>query len=278
MRRTYKLAAGLAALAAAGGALQLADGSQADRPPGPKARQAIEVQPVTPERHRLKDDKKDVGSNPFLPKSSSFRGLAKAASFDPTANFDPIVKGALDDAAGISGLVDEVLADLPAQGLVPSLGGVTPGDIAGGSGTDGIVGFINGGGANITGITNRVLAGEELTPEQLEICEFLLRKGPSIDAWGDIMAVNDQIDIDLANAHLRELYPLGFTDSYGNRWMPDHETGRWTKVTEHPTGGSRVYHPGPLAPPPSFPNEPPSSPGDNSGSIDNDEPTFDLFD
>jgi hypothetical protein len=249
MRRTQKLAAGLAALAAAGGALQLADGSQADRPSEPKVRPVVHA-----------------------PKPSVSGRLAKAASFDP------IVDEMLDDAAGISGLVDEVLDDLPAQGSVPSVGGTTPGDLAGGSGTDELLGFLNNGGENLTGITNRVLAGEDLTPEQAEICNFLISKGPSIDAWGDIMAVNDQIDIDLANAHLRELYPNGFEDSLGNFWMPDHETGRWTRVTEHPTGGSRVYHSGPLAPPPSFSNEPPSSPGDNSGSVDNDEPQPDPFD
>jgi hypothetical protein len=215
-------------------------------------------------------------------------GLAALAVAGPLAttadaSFDPTVQAVLDDTAGINQLVDGVLADMPAT-PVPSMGGVTPGDISGGSGTDAILGFINPGVQGITQIAGDVLEGKELTREQIEICQFLIRKGPSIDAWGDIMAVNDQIDVDLANAHLRELYPLGFRDSYGIFWKPDHETGRWHKVTEHATGGSPVIHPAPLAPPPSWrpspswPNDPPSSPGDNSGSIDNDEPKPSPFD
>ena len=203
--------------------------------------------------------------------------LAGAGSLATTASattFDAGVQAALDDAAGVSQLADQVLAGLPQ----PSMGGVTPGDISGGSGTDAVLGFINGGGSAITGITNRVLAGEELTPEQLAICEFLMRKGPSIDAWGDIMAVSDQIDVDLANAHLRELYPLGFQDSNGNFWKPNNEVGGWTRVTENPSGGSNVYRSVPSPPPFGYRRNPPSSPGDSSGSIHNLEPKPNPFD
>ena len=202
--------------------------------------------------------------------------VEQAHAYTPP-NFDPVVTDALEDTAGISGLVNNVLADLPSD-TVPTSTGLT-GAIPGGSGTEELVGWLNGGMSRITGPTNDVLAGRDLSPEQVEALEFLIRKGPSIEAWRDIMAVSEQIDIDLANAHLRELYPFGFTDSTGTHWVPDHETGRWHKVTTDRVDGTPIYRPAPLAPPPvDYPDRPSSSPGDNSGSIDNDEPKPSLLD
>jgi hypothetical protein len=283
MRRSIKLAVVLAALAAAGGgAAHVADGSRAERPAERKA--DVGRAPTPDERRRLEDAHDGIRDNLFPRKQSA---TMKPASLEPPDDFDPAVKDVLGDSGDIAGLVDDVLADLPEQ-PAPSVGGVTPGDIAGGGGTDEILGFINGGNNKISGIANDVLAGKDLTPEQREICDFLIRKGPSIDAWSDITAVNRQIDVDLANAHLRELYPHGFRDSLGNFWKPNHQTGRWTKVTEHPTGGSPVYRtPAPgVVPDGAVLDRPRSSPGPSSGEIANqlpkpsllDGPKFQLFD
>ena len=146
---------------------------------------------------------------------------------------------------------------------------MTLGDVSGGGVTDDVLGLINPAWEKITGITNGVLAGKELTPEQLGICEFLMRKGPSIDAMGDIMAVNGQIDIDLANAHLQAALPARLPRlERGNFWKPDHEDGRLDAgVTENATRREpRLHTDGPIAAAVSAPQgAPPSSPGDNSG-------------
>ena len=250
MRRTkFKLAAGLAVLATAGGgALQLAAGSQADRPPEPKPRKAPAAN------------------------ASAAKALSASTGLANASNFDPIVQDALDGVDDVGQLVDDTLAELDEQ-PAPSIGGVTPGDISGGGITDDVLGFINGGMGRITPVIGDVVEGKELTQEQREICDFLIRKGPSIDAWGDIMKVSDQIDIDLANDHLKQLYPDGFTDAAGVTWKPDHHAGGWIKVRENAITGTPVYTP--------TPSIPPYSPGHSSGSPWNDEPKpslLELFD
>jgi hypothetical protein len=220
------------------------------------------------------------------PVTGPFDGSQTPPEVDPgfdavPPNFDPIVQDVLGNDDSVNELVDDVLATTPdAGGHVPSIDGVTPGDIAGGTGTDDILGFINKGGSDMTGITHDVLEGRDLSPEQKEICAFLIRKGPSVDAWNEIMGVNHQIDVDLANAHLRELYPNGFHDSLGTLWMPDHETGRWLRVTEDPTYGTNIYHPTPFDPRTGRPplQTPRSSPGPSSGAIFNDILKPDPFD
>jgi hypothetical protein len=280
MRRTkFKLAAGLAVLATAGGgALQLADGSQADRPtPDPEPRTASEGRtaplldgglfigkkgrPMTPDEKRAMEF--DDGRRKSLLDTPGFAGGSMKS-----ASFDPIVQDALDGVDDIGKLVDETIAGLPSQ-PAPSTGGVTVGDVSGGGITDAVLGLINPGMEKITGAMNSVLAGKELTPEQIEYCEFLMAKGVSYDAMSDILAVQGQIDIDLANDHLKQLYPDGFTDGAGVTWKPDHHAGGWIKVTEDPITGTPVYTP--------TPSIPPYSPGHSSSSPWNDEPKPSLL-
>jgi hypothetical protein len=127
------------------------------------------------------------------------------------------------------------------------------------SDTDAVLGFINGGGSQISGAADRALAGEELTAEQIEALQRMTDRSAWVDVTGAIQGVLDQIDVDVRNSEQRRIYGYEQVDSNGQRWRYSAESGGWVKVDEDPLTHSDVYTPGPHVPRFQF--------GPSSGSI-----------
>jgi hypothetical protein len=81
-------------------------------------------------------------------------------TIDPTANFDPLVRDALDSAEGIGPLVDETIANLPEQTPTSGPFAGLEGGVPGGSGTEDVVGFINSGTTDVSDTINEFLDGD----------------------------------------------------------------------------------------------------------------------
>jgi hypothetical protein len=78
----------------------------------------------------------------------------------PTASFDPIVQDALAGVGEINELVDEVIAGLPDHTPTDGPFADLPHGVPGGSGTEELVGFINDGNTDVTGLINDFLNGD----------------------------------------------------------------------------------------------------------------------
>jgi hypothetical protein len=122
------------------------------------------------------------------PVTESFDGAP--ADVDPgfdaiPSSFDLNVQDALRGAAGIDDLVDETIADIESEPVAtpsepPAVTGPftgLEGALPGGAGTADIAGFINQGGADISGMTDTVLSGGELTDEQIAEGQHIASRG-----------------------------------------------------------------------------------------------------
>jgi hypothetical protein len=116
------------------------------------------------------------------------------------------------------------------------------------SDTDAVLGFINGGGSQISGAVDRALAGEELTDEQVSELQRMIDRGAMVDVTAGIWDVLHQIDVDVRNSENRLTHGYEQVDSNGQRWRYSAESGGWVKVDENPLTGSDVYTPGPDVP------------------------------
>ena len=72
----------------------------------------------------------------------------------------------LGNVQTVEGMVDDVVADIEAQAPADPTG-LFPYGMPGGSTTDSVLGFINGGGETVSDLTRTVLSGDELSAEQM---------------------------------------------------------------------------------------------------------------
>jgi hypothetical protein len=122
-----------------------------------------------------------------------------------------------------------------------------------------VLGLINGGGSQISGATDRALAGEDLTGEQTEALQRMIDRGAAVDVTAGIWNVLHQIDVDVRNSEDRLVHGYERVDSSGQRWRYSALSGGWVKVDEDPLTHSDVYTPGAYVPDFQF--------GPSSGSI-----------
>jgi hypothetical protein len=145
---------------------------------------------------------------------------------DPPAHFDPLVRDAMTSAEGIGPLVDETIAGLPDQTPATGLFAGLEGGVPGGSGTEAVAGFVNDRGAEISGMVDRIVSGQDITQEQLAQGEHIIRSGLNFDP----LMVGDEIHNKAIDDLERMTYGNVQTDANGQTWRYSPSGDRWYKV------------------------------------------------
>jgi hypothetical protein len=158
----------------------------------------------------------------------STEGVDPGMAADPTANFDPLVRDALDSSEDIEPLVDETIAGLPDQTPTSGPFAGLEGGVPGGSGTEAVTGFINARGAEISDMVGRIESGQDLTEEQIAQGEHIIRSGLNFDP----LLVGDEIHNKAIDDLERITYGNIQTDSNGQTWRYSPLGDRWYKVGE----------------------------------------------
>jgi hypothetical protein len=155
----------------------------------------------------------------------------------------------------VEGMVDDVVADIEAHAPADPTG-LFPYGMPGGSTTDSVLGFINGGGEVVTDLTRTVLSGDDLSADQLAAGRDLMDSNTGLNGLFNVMTWDAGISEDVDGQQQRIDHGNLWQETNGRLWHWNNNTGRWDRVYEDPTHGTPVYSPSPVDEPlvqPRFP-------------------------